>query len=69
MDNLIVAMQRQEWNQLLFILANAEGKGINWSTTNPLVMKIGEQLNAQSQRAAPTEQPSEGKGNGQEKRL
>ena len=36
-----------EFGHLMFILANAEGKGITWSIVNPLLMKIGEQLRAQ----------------------
>ena len=57
MDRLTVHMDRQEWNQLLFVLAHAEGKGITWQVVNPLVMTIGEQLNAQSPQAAPPPNP------------
>lgn len=45
---MIVELSEQEWQQLLFVLGNAEGKGINWSLTNPLLMKIGQQLQAQA---------------------
>ena len=34
-------------DQLMFVLANAEGKGITWSIINPLLMEIGRQLQLQ----------------------
>ena len=34
-------------DQLMFVLANAEGKGITWSVVNPLLMEIGRQLQLQ----------------------
>jgi hypothetical protein len=43
MDNQAVHLAPQEWNQLLQILAQAP-----WNVANPLIMKIGEQLRAQS---------------------
>jgi hypothetical protein len=42
-----IDMTDQEFGQLMFILGNAEGKGITWSVVNPLLMKIGDQLRAQ----------------------
>jgi hypothetical protein len=41
-------LDSSECGQLMFVLANAEGKGINWNIVNPLLMKIGEQLRNQS---------------------
>jgi len=43
-----VDLTDQEWGQLMFVLANAEGKGITWSMVNPLMMKIGDQLRVQA---------------------
>jgi hypothetical protein len=43
-----VEMNDQEWGQLMFILANAEGKGITWTMVNPLMMKVGDQLRVQA---------------------
>jgi hypothetical protein len=43
-----IELDSSEFGNLMFILANAEGKGINWSMVNPLLMKIGEQLRTQS---------------------
>lgn len=48
MDQTVV-LADIEWQQLLAILCNGTGPGISWATTNPLVMKIGQQLQAQSQ--------------------
>lgn len=44
-----VALDEPEWQLLLFVLANAEGKGITWGIVNPLLMKIGAQLQVQQQ--------------------
>jgi hypothetical protein len=41
-------LDSSEVGNLMFILANAEGKGINWGIVNPLLMKIGEQMRIQS---------------------
>jgi len=43
-----VILTNEEFGQLMFVLANAEGKGITWAVVNPLLMKIGEQLRQQS---------------------
>jgi hypothetical protein len=43
-----IELDSAEVGQLMFILANAEGKGINWSMVNPLLMKIGQQARQQS---------------------
>jgi hypothetical protein len=43
-----IELDNTEFGQLMFILANAEGKGINWSMTNPLLMKIGDQVRQQA---------------------
>jgi hypothetical protein len=47
-----------EAGNLMFILANAEGKGINWGIVNPLLMKIGEQLRTQSAGYSSVSPPS-----------
>jgi hypothetical protein len=43
-----IELDSQECGQLMFVLANAEGKGITWALVNPLLMKIGEQLRLQA---------------------
>jgi hypothetical protein len=69
-----VDLNDQEWGQLMFVLANAEGKGITWAMVNPLLMKIGAQLQAQTIGGAPrqaTVEQTKGiklDGNGQEVR-
>lgn len=40
---MTVNLDQPEWNQLLAVLAQAP-----WNVANPLIMKIGEQLRAQS---------------------
>ena len=35
---------------LMYILANAEGKGITWAIVNPLLMEVGNQLRGQAMR-------------------
>lgn len=50
MDQTVV-LADIEWQQLLAILCNGTGLGISWATTNPLVMKIGSQLQAQQGQA------------------
>jgi hypothetical protein len=57
MDRIAVHMSNQEWGQVMFVLANAEGKGINWSMTNPLLMAIGDQLRVQAMTSAQAQQP------------
>jgi hypothetical protein len=47
MDQTVV-MSEMEWQQLLVVLCNGTGPGISWGMTNPLVMKIGEQLRQQT---------------------
>jgi hypothetical protein len=37
---LIIEFTDSEIAQLRFVLANAEGKGINWMMVHPLLMKI-----------------------------
>ena len=43
-----VELNEQKWGQVMFVLANAEGKGITWALTNPLLMEIGNQLREQT---------------------
>jgi hypothetical protein len=43
-----VALSNEKWGQLMFVLANAEGKGVTWALVNPLMMEIGEQLRQQT---------------------
>lgn len=51
---MIVDLDQPEWNQLLAILAQAP-----WATANPIIMKIGAQLQAAGHQAA-----RQGRGNG-----
>jgi hypothetical protein len=67
MDRIAVHLSNQEWGQVMFVLANAEGKGINWSMVNPLLMAIGDQLRVQAMtqglqpgQAQPGAQPPRG---------
>lgn len=45
----VVSLADVEWQQLLAIVCNAQGPGINWAVVNPLVMKLGEQLRMQTE--------------------
>ena len=47
MADQTVVLERGEWNSLLAVLANAQGPGVSWAVVNPLVMKLGQQLQAQ----------------------
>ena len=47
MPDQTITMDAAEWQQMLFVLANAQGQGITWAVTNPLLMKLGEQLQKQ----------------------
>lgn len=51
MPDQTVVLEQNEWQQTLAILCNAQGPGINWQVVNPLVMKIGQQLQAQTPAA------------------
>jgi hypothetical protein len=51
-----VELSDQDWGQLMFVLANAEGKGITWAMVNPLLMKIGGQLQTQQPRSPTAEE-------------
>lgn len=42
-----VELNRDEWQQVLTIIGNT--RDFPWATTNPLLMKIGQQLQAQEQ--------------------
>lgn len=42
-----VTLEPADWNQLLAVLANAQGPGLTWAVINPLIMKLGEQLRTQ----------------------
>lgn len=59
-----VDLTEQEWGQLMNILATT--KEWPWTVTNPFLMKIGEQLRAQSQII---HNPSALKANGPEKEV
>ena len=50
----MVRLDIEEWQRVLAVLAQAP-----WSTANPLIMKIGEQLRMQEPAPA---QPSRGNG-------
>ena len=39
-----VSLEPQEWQSLLTVLAHAQGPGVTWVVINPLLMKIGQQL-------------------------
>lgn len=52
-----VVLADVEWQQLLAIVCNAQGPGINWAVVNPLVMKLGEQLRAQTLTPQPMQNP------------
>lgn len=51
MDQTVV-LADIEWTQLMAIIANAQGAGITWGVVNPLLMKLGAQLQAQVQGQA-----------------
>jgi hypothetical protein len=53
MDRIAVHLSNQEWGQVMMVLANAEGKGVNWSLTNPLLMEIGNQLRVRAMTQGP----------------
>lgn len=66
-----VNLNDEKWGQLMFVLANAEGKGVTWAIVNPLLMEIGGQLRAQQPRQQTVEETRAGirlDGNGQEVR-
>lgn len=42
---MIVDMTSAEWNQIMTVLGNT--RDFSWSVTNPLLMKIGQQLQPQ----------------------
>lgn len=47
-----VTLEPADWNQLLAVLANAQGPGLTWAVINPLIMKLGEQLRLQGGNGA-----------------
>lgn len=47
-----IRLALEEWQRVLAVLAQAP-----WSTANPLIMAIGEQLRAHGETAAKREQP------------
>lgn len=51
MAEQVVSMDPQEWQQVLAVMCNAQGPGITWAITNPLIMKLGQQLQAQTPAA------------------
>jgi hypothetical protein len=54
---MTVDLSEQEWAQVMFVLANAEGKGITWAMVNPILMKIGQQLQPGKPIAPPPPRP------------
>lgn len=44
---MVVEMTRDEWHQVMTIIGNT--RDFPWSTTNPLLMKMGQQLQQQQQ--------------------
>ena len=58
MTDATVRLEIEEWQRVLGILATA-----SWSTANPLIMKIGEQLRAGAEMAAKREEAAR-RGNG-----
>ena len=48
-----VTMEASEWQSVLAVMCNAQGPGITWATTNPLIMKLGAQLQAQTAEVGP----------------
>jgi hypothetical protein len=55
MTDRVVRLELDEWQRVLAVLAQAP-----WSTANPLIMKIGEQL--RMQEPMPPAQTSRGNG-------
>ena len=55
-----VTLAEHEWQQLFAILANAQGQGITWAMVNPLLMKLGQQLQTQQGQATQTVQRGDG---------
>jgi hypothetical protein len=44
-----IELSDEEFSQLMFVMANAEGKGLNWQLVNPLMMRIGTQARLQAE--------------------
>jgi hypothetical protein len=57
----VIEMTEQEWNQVMAILSSAP-----WRDANPLLIKIGSQLQPQTRPPAPAQTPT--KGNSKEAR-
>ena len=51
-----VSLEPAEWQQLINVLANTTAAP--WVVTNPLLMKLGQQLQAQAQSGPPNPDPS-----------
>jgi hypothetical protein len=54
---MIVDLEQREWNQIMQILANREV----WAVVNPLLMKMGQQLEGQFNAAQERVQQGNGK--------
>ena len=65
---MTVDMTDQEWAQVMFVLANAEGKGITWGMVNPLLMKLGGQLKGKQEVPPKSEYNPKRKNAGEEVR-
>ena len=50
MPDQVVKLEKSEWQAVLQVLGTAQGPGINWNLVNPLLMRIGAQLQAQEPR-------------------
>ena len=53
-----VDLSTEEWQTLINILATANGPGISWTVTNPLLAKISEQVRRQSLAGNSKEMPA-----------
>lgn len=49
---MIVDLEKQDWDQIMSIIGST--RDFPWTVTNPLLMKIGQQLQAQKDAPRPT---------------
>jgi predicted cobalt transporter CbtA len=47
-----VELEQSEWQNVINVLVKAEGAGINWLVTNPLIVKINEQCTKEASHAS-----------------
>lgn len=55
-----VSLENNEWQQLLNVIANAHGPGINWLVVNPLIVKISQQVGPADEAARTTNRSGNG---------